>query len=570
MGFPGTTLTPEADARRVALAVGARHVEARKHRQTTLLAMVEEGRTIRAACAEIGIKVSTYTTWRKTFPDFRHAVDAARMGSKTALDTEYTGDFISFRKKFFGWDTYWHQREIIHAIEGARPGEIVLINVPPEHGKTTLLEDWCNFKLAQNPNARITYISEGLNHARKVLGRVANRMVDTRVAGEYIARFGPFKLPSDRKPWSADFFRVWKADHDERDYSMEARGWKSRISGTRTDYLLIDDLQSTLSLNMTMRMIGVFRQDMLTRPGREGRIVIVGTRVGVGDFSEALVELEMVKPKNHIVLPAMRDGESLCPEMWPTHLLEERRKLVGEDVWWRTYMQAPRASMDATFTEQMIDNAQDITRRVGEASEQMIAKVCGLDPALVGGNALHVAAYNAERYEILDVDHGRGLARVEAILERVEKLALRHHFDDLIVEANAYQKGLGEDERLKALSHEYGFRIHTHQTGKNKLDDAIGVARMPNSFIEKSISIPAADDASRAAMSVLVNQLRNWRADVATRNLTQDQVMAMWFAWLFWQKKRRTLATTSNWSARGTPWRPMTASAWQTKRGILR
>jgi hypothetical protein len=570
----GLEISEEAVAARQRLAGELeRHgpqAQARKERQSIFLGMIANGRTVKAAAAEVGIAVGTYHSWRKEFPEFRSQVDAIRMGSKTALDTTFDGGFISFRKKYFGMDTYWHQREIINAIETAKPGEIVLVNVPPEHGKTTVLEDWCNYMFGMDPNVRITYISEGLAHARKILGRIANRMIDARVAGDYIARFGPFKVANDRRPWSADFFRVWKSDHDERDYSMEARGWKSRIAGTRTDWLLIDDMQSTLSLNQTMRMIEVFRQDMLTRPGREGHIVIVGTRVGIGDIYDALVELELVRPKNHICLPAMRDGESLCPEMWPKELLEERRRLVGEDVWWRTYMQAPRQSMDATFTDDMVTKSLDITRRTGEKSDDMVATVCGLDPALAGHNALHVAAYNADTYQVLDIDDASGLARVEAILERVEKMALAYHFDDLIVEANAYQKGLGADERLRELSRIYGFRIHTHQTGKNKVDDAIGVARMPNSFIEGSMSIPAADEATNARMLMLLNQLRGWRADIATRHLIQDQVMAMWFCWLFWQKKRRSLQGASNWQRQGTPWKPASMRGWQTKRGAMR
>jgi hypothetical protein len=352
---------------------------------------------------------------------------------------------------------------------------------------------------------------------------------------------------------------------------MEARGWKSRIAGTRTDLLLIDDIQSVLSLNMTEKMIEVFRQDMLTRPGRDGRIVIVGTRVGIGDFYEKLVDLELVKPKNHICLPAMRDGESLCPEMWPTDVLENRRHQVGPDVWARTYMQAPQQSMDATFAEDMLDKAWSLSRRVGEtSSEEMKSKVCGLDPALAGGNAIHVAAYDAEHYEVLDIDDSRNLARVEAILSRLEKMAVRYRFQDLIVETNAYQKGLAEDERLKELGRLYGFRVHSHQTGRNKLDDALGVSRMPTSFIEGRISFPGADDASRERIAPLVSQLRSWRADVPTRRLVQDQVMAMWFCWLFWEKKRKKFQTNSSWDRGRLPWKPVTHGQWQTSRGLVR
>lgn len=534
----------------------------------TFLGHLENVATISEACRLAGITRSCYEKWRSRSPSFRAQADAVRLGNPQVADLGFQGDFISFRKTFFGYDTYWHQREIVRAIETAKPGQIVLINVPPEHGKTTLLEDYANYKLAIKPDFRITLVSEGLGHSRKILGRVANRMVDPRIAPQYIEQFGPFKLPNNRKPWSADFFKVWKATSDERDYSMEARGWKSAIAGTRTDLLLIDDIQSVRSLNMTSKMIEAFRQDMLTRPGRDGICIIVGTRVGIDDFYDRCVEEGIID--KHICLPAMRDGESLCPEMWPTEVLELRRQKVGEEVWWRNYMQSPRASMDATFTDKMIDDAWSMTRHLGQSTldPEKSSKVAGLDPALAGGNAIHVAAYDAENFQVLDIDHGRNLARVEEILSRLEKMAAKHRFEDLVVETNAYQKGLAEDDRLKWLAREYGFRIHVHQTGTNKTDQAIGVARMPISFIEGRISLPGGDEHDREKLDILVSQLRTWRADVPTRKLVQDQVMAMWFCWLFWQKRRSTFGGKT-WRRSGLPFAATNATGWRINRGLM-
>lgn len=46
--------------------------------------------------------------------------------------------------------------------------------------------------------------------------------------------------------------------------------------------------------------------------------------------------------------------------------------------------------------------------------------------------------------------------------------------------------------------------------------------------------------------------------------------MAMWFCWLFWEKKRKRFATHSNWDRGGLPWKPVTHGQWQTKRGLIR
>ena len=128
--------------------------------------------------------------------------------------------------------------------------------------------------------------------ARKILGRIRSRMEPHGPFPKYVAKYGPFvpQNQSGRKTaqsWGADYFNVFKkASHDERDYSMVSLGWRSKIAGTRTDHLHIDDIQSRVSLNLTEQMFEIFRQDWLTRPGENGRTSINGTRVGEGDFYE--------------------------------------------------------------------------------------------------------------------------------------------------------------------------------------------------------------------------------------------------------------------------------------------
>src|SRR5262249_5022202 len=152
-------------------------------------------------------------------------------------------------------------------------------------------------KLTDDPNHRIVYGSEGLAHPRKVLGRVKRRMTDPAVAGEFLERFGPFYVPGQErqgKPLGAGYFTVVKSQPHERDYSMEARGWRSKIAGTRCDTMILDDIQSLISLGLTEKILGVLRQDWFTRPGQDGVTVIIGTRVGVGDVYQRLIEEEVI------------------------------------------------------------------------------------------------------------------------------------------------------------------------------------------------------------------------------------------------------------------------------------
>ena len=539
----------------------------RREQQATFLEMVRNGRLIKDAVAELGISPHTYAKWRQRYPDFRAQIDEIRLGDLKLADAPYQGDFISFRLHFFGMDTYWHQREIVRAIETAKAQEIVLVLVPPEFGKTTLLEDYFCFRLGNNPDFRILNVSEGQKRTRKVLGRVQRRMTDPNVAGEYIARFGPFHMQGQEKagkPWAADNMTVYKASHDERDFSLEGCGWRSAIAGTRTDLLVPDDIQSRRSLNLTEPMVETFRQDFLTRPGRTGRTIIVGTRVGQEDFYERLQDEGIVD--RVVSLPAAdAEGHSLCPEMWPDEDLAKKREKVGEVTWWRNYMQKPQSAVDATFSDVLLDGAFDLTLTVGDP--RYPSRVASLDPAITGGNALSTWSYDSEKLSLVDVDRQFNLSAVSRIIDSIESAAQRFGFQDLVVEANSWQRSLMHEERLLDLSRRYGFHIREHVTGKNKLDDDLGVARMPQSFLKGEFVFPGADDKSRERIDPLIRELREWRPDVPTRLRRQDCVMSMWFAWLFWLNRRATMGNPRTLVRAGLPWKP-TPKGWQTRKGL--
>lgn len=266
-------------------------LDARSHaawvrRKKPFIEAISSGLMVKDALVRCKIPTTTYELWRKDL-EFLAQVNLAKAIGRAGQDRGSFSGFVDFRKHYFGYDTFRHQQMIVDAIANTPPGGVTLVLVPPEFGKTSLLEDYCSWLIATNPDTRVTVVSEGQPHSRKIINRVKRRMVDPNVSPAYIKDYGPFLGDGHRKqgrPWSADFFTVAQATHDERDYTMEARGWTSMIAGTRTDLLLVDDIQSARSLNLTQKMLTVFRQDFLTRPGKEGKTIIVGTRVGVNDF----------------------------------------------------------------------------------------------------------------------------------------------------------------------------------------------------------------------------------------------------------------------------------------------
>lgn len=549
-------------------------------RRGQFLAHIARGHTVAQACEEVGMSRATYTKWRERFPDFANRVDRVRRGQP---DSDFTYDkdsFTSRRAYFFGYETYTHHQQIVDAIDSTPPGGVTMILVAPEAGKTSLIEDYCCDRLAEDPSTRILYVSETADgHARKVLSTVKDRMTDPDYTDpntnnpthipEWIATYGPFRddaLDKD-KPWNQNWVKLHNAS-GRRDYSFQCAGWRSRVYGARCDLLIFDDVQSDESLMLTPQMVRRIRKTFLTRPGRHGKTIFIGTRIGDGDVYEALIKEGVVD--RLVMLPAMDDhGRSYCPEMWPEDALEQKRRLVGEEVWWTAYMQAPQLATDPTFSDEMLDQAKNATIQVGYQPDDAKG-ASGLDPALGGGTAIVTIAYTYDRLWIVDVQESWNLARNEDIFVLIQSHAGPYRFQDLIVEVNALQRGIARDDRLKILGDTHGFRIREHETNVNKWTPDFGVGAMAGSFLRGEIVIPWADKATQARMTPLVNQLRAWRPGVPSKLLVQNLVMAMWFAWRFWQQQRKSMETDlSAWSTRGTPWRPGDLSSrWRSPSGV--
>ncbi|MFW6088081.1 MAG: hypothetical protein ACODAG_12800, partial [Myxococcota bacterium] len=543
-----------------------------EERRTSFLNYVSAGMTIAEACEAVGVERSTYQRWRTDHEDFRLKVDRIRIDPKERTDVD--ADFISRRRYYFGYETYTHHKRIIDAIEDTPPGGITMLILPPEAGKTTLLTDWVCDKVAQEPNTRILYVSETVDRqspAAKVLGNIKDRMTDVNYEDpdtnhpahipEWHAAYGPFRDDSlDRdKPWNAKFCKVHQAS-GRKDYTFQVAAWRSKIYGARTDWLILDDIQSAEGIGDTDRILDRLRKTFFNRPGANGHIVIIGTRVGVGDVYERLAEEIPDEMIRIVQIPALDEhGNSYCPEMWPIRALENKRAIVGEDGWLTAYMMQPQAAGANTFTEDLLNEARDPTLTYGIRSPLPASLIlAGLDPALGGGNAMVCGQTTAERFNILAAQVDYGLARNEDIFTVVRSMC-RYHFTELVVERNSQQRGIARDDRLREIAKIFGFRIVEHETGQNKWDFAFGVGAMAGSFIKGEIRFPDATTECRRRMEALRTELLAWRPNVDPKLLRQDLVMALWFTWMIWmqrRKRQRNKGEDERWRIGGVPWSP--------------
>lgn len=569
------------NARKAQIAIGVRN------RANFLEKMAETG-NIHEAATHAGVSLSAYHQWRSRFPDFAARVDACKASAtvRELHDTTrlgFKGDFAGFAKEFFGHTFAWFHLMAAEAFETAEGGSITLMLWPPEHGKTTVTEDYDNFKLALDPKFRITVASESQSIAAKILGRVKGRMEAGGSARKYVQRFGPFRAPAGRsdvfQPWAETHFNVWrKGNHDERDYNMTALGIKGAVIGTRSDLMQVDDPQSSKSLQVadrgkanTEQLLNVFRGDWLSRPGTKGHTVVNGSRQGEWDFYQALIKTGIVD--RILKFPAFDESRTEAygsPWLWPENYTEREyevlRRNAGEERWALTYQQEDGATTATTFPKDVVNGCRNAMRSVlHDPPKDSVNCIVGLDPAIGSYNGVVLAAMTYKRLSVMSIRSVPGLTNNDQVLGLIEEychqvLATQAQVNHVVIESKAYQKALMDDRQLHSMQGRFGFTVTGHDTGLNKYDENLGIPQMVYSMRRGEIDFPDSDQVSRDEMEGLYEELDKWRPGARGNKLRMDRVMALWFVWMYWRNYRTNLKTidqaTNGFKAQGLPYKP--------------
>ena len=534
-------------------------------REVFLRVLERLGGTVTAACDFTGWKPSAYRNNRTRWPAFASYVDAIAAVSKKDLpqsQEEWRGRFVEFREHFFGMKSPFFHAQTAAVVDSdlIKGGDIVMCLYPPEHGKTTFAEDYSSYRLGIDPDFTICVGSERQDMSKKILKRVQMRMQVDGPAPDYVRYFGPFEPQKGRgaarQAWGAEAFDVFKkGTHDDREFSMQALGIGSGIAGTRTKMLLVDDMMSLRNYSQTEKVLDTFRQDWLSRPGTKGFTWINGTRVGDGDVYERLLDEGLI---DHLILyPAIDDeGQFLWPERYSEEEYDRMRRNVGEEAWWRNYMQKPKAKGASTFDEISITSCQRPGLSVLHQPRAGSPIYIGLDPSIGGVTAFcvvqHIVDDHGRNYlRVLDSRAETGLVRYEQIWALLESLinqygSVGHEVTDVVIETNAFQKGLERDDRLLELQSRYGFRVRGHNTDRNKYDENHGVPQIPLSMMRGEVEIPWAEDRdTRARMEPLIQEMQMWRPKISGRALRQDRLMSFWFVWIVWKERHSMILPTA-------------------------
>ena len=558
-----------------------------------ILSGVAEGLTIEAATAASGKSYKTYEYYRRTDKVFADKMDRTRLGLKDknfASSDVHDLTFAEFRERYLHSRTFAHQQNLIDVIEGREPGWLhpsmkyepglasnrILINIPPNHAKSmTVTIDYVTWQVCQNPNFRVLIVSQTQQLAADFLYAIKQRLTHPNYEALQQAYAAGVGFNSKTASWQAT--RVTFGDElresSEKDPNIEAVGIGGQIYGKRADMIIVDDAVTLKNANEFEKQIRWLTQDVRSRLNPTGKLIIIGTRVTAIDLYKELRSEDRypggLVPWKYLAMPALLETHE-DPEKWVTlwpasdapfdgqtesdlnedglyprwngRNLYNERQAMDASTWALVYQQQD-ISDDAIFDPVCVRGSIDGMRKAGRLVPghpghprdlSGFSIICGLDPAMVGDTA--VVCYAIDR-----VSHKRYI--VDAIkITRPTPAAIRQIIFDWtalyqptewIVEKNAFQSFLTQDEGIRQNLASRGVLLREHHTGSNKWDSGFGVASMSTLFGTKQhdgkhhrdnlIHLPSDQTEN---IKALIEQLITWSP--TTKGKT-DMVMALWF-----------------------------------------
>ena len=214
----------------------------------------------------------------------------------------------------------------------------LLINAPPQHGKSELLSHWVpTWYLDIYPHKRVLFTSYGDDFARD-WGR--------KVKLEFKHNVNTLTEISKTKQRSNDWATTAGG-------GMRSVGVGGQITGRGGDLILVDDphkdWQEAQSPTYRKRVIDWFKGTLYTRKSENASFIIIQTRWHEDDLTGYL---ESAYPDmwTKISIPAIAEtedtlgrseGDVLCPELHPLHDIEESKRILGSYRFAGLYQQRP-------------------------------------------------------------------------------------------------------------------------------------------------------------------------------------------------------------------------------------
>lgn len=222
--------------------------------------------------------------------------------------------------------------------------EVLILNLPPRHGKSRTASLFVEWVLGKNQNEKIMTGSYNETLSTMFSKNVRNDIQETK-ADKY-------------KPVFSDVFpgvKIKRGDASMNLWSLEG-GYNNYLAtsptGTATGFgaslLVIDDLiknaEEANNENVKEKHWEWYTNTMLSRLEEGGKIIIIMTRWASDDLAGRAISHYKSEGKKvkHIEMKALQDnGEMLCEEVLSLRSYKSKVKAMGEDIASANYQQEP-------------------------------------------------------------------------------------------------------------------------------------------------------------------------------------------------------------------------------------
>ena len=564
----------------------------------SLADLIRQGTSIADGLKIIGRSRTWYEEQRRKDRVWAELIDKIRKAvSNPDMREQDAGEFEEFAGKYLNRVIWPHQRNMIDILEGREPSALhpsmryepgsagsrrMLINVPPNHAKSmTITVEYVTYRIIKDPNISVMIVSKTQDMAKKMIYAIKSRLTHPAYADMQLA-FAPadgYKASSDQ--WSATKVYLDSSQRTgaEKDATIEALGMGGQIYGSRANLIVLDDTVTLSNANEWTKQMDWVRQEVASRLGPGGQLLVVGTRVAATDLYSELRNEEHytdgVVPWTYLSMPAVLDYEEDpedCKTLWPVSdepfvdndepdedgnyprwtgpRLAQVRNEVGPRKWSLVY-QNQDIEEDSTFDSVAVRGSINPSRQAGRLDPALrghpsnidtMYTICSMDPAVAGNTA--AVAYSIDRITgkrfVLDVRVMSGPSPSQ-IRELIKEMTDVYRPQEWIIESNAFQGFLVYDEEINQELANKGIMLKPHHTGNNKQDPDFGVASMSGLFGtvaggtggirhhqgDNLIELPSSHS---HGVKMLVEELISWSPFVKTKYRRQDTVMALWFA----------------------------------------
>lgn len=221
---------------------------------------------------------------------------------------------------------------------------VLIINVPPRHGKSRTAGLFVEWVLGKDQNEKIMTGSYNETLSTMFSKNVRNSIMETK-ADQYKAVYSDV-FPNVRIKRGDGAMNLWSLEGGYNNYLATSPG--GTATGFGASMLIIDDLiksyEEACNEGLKEKHWEWFTNTMLSRLEEGGKIIIIMTRWASDDLAgRALDELAENGYKiRHINMKALQDdGTMLCEEVLSRKSYEAKKKVMGEDVASANYQQEP-------------------------------------------------------------------------------------------------------------------------------------------------------------------------------------------------------------------------------------